>query len=237
VATFDSDPFVAPAPAGTRCAGVAGTRAAYLAAVLRPDAPAATAIVEAALAAGVSVDAIYLEVLAPAMHDIGVLWERAQVTVSAEHLATAITQSILATLASRLPHRVVGAERAVAVVGCGPGDFHGLGSRMVGDFLESAGWRVFDLGAAASASAFADATIEHDARLVAVSSSSVDHLDGVREVRRAIDGLPSAPVLAVGGNAYAGHPDRAWAVGAQLHAADPRELLLQLAALSSPALS
>jgi MerR family transcriptional regulator, light-induced transcriptional regulator len=214
--------------------GVIQTRAAYLAALLRVDSQSAQAVVDAALAAGVAVDAVYLEVLAPTMHEVGVLWERARITVAGEHLATAITQGVLATLAARLPRRTASTELPVAVLGCGPEDFHGLGARMVGDFLEAAGWRVFDLGAATPASAFASVAAEHGARIVAVSSSQAEHLDGVCEVRRALDVLARPPLLAVGGNAYDGYPERASAVGAEIHATDPRELLLRLDALSPP---
>jgi methanogenic corrinoid protein MtbC1 len=208
------------------------TRAAYLEALLRADLRSAQGVVERALDAGLAVDAVYLEVLAPAMQEVGVLWERARITVAGEHLATAITQGVLATLAARLPRQTAGYDRVVAVVGCGPEDFHGLGVRMVGDFLEAAGWRVLDLGAATPAAAFAGVADEHGARLVAVSSSRAEHLDGVCEVRRALDALASPPLLAVGGHAYDGHPERAVTVGADLLAADPRELLVALGALS-----
>jgi MerR family transcriptional regulator, light-induced transcriptional regulator len=213
------------------------TRAAYLAALLVADARSAEAVLEAALTAGLGVDAVYLEVLAPAMYEVGVLWERARITVAGEHLATAITQGVLASLAARLPRRAIAAERPVAVVGCGPGDFHSLGVRMVADFLQAAGWRVFELGAATPAAAFASVAAERGARVVAVSSSRADQLDGVREVRRALADLAAPPLLAVGGNAYEGYPERASAVGADLYAADPRELLRRLDAISLPALS
>jgi methanogenic corrinoid protein MtbC1 len=216
---------------------VTQTRADYLAALLMADAGSAQAVIDAALAAGLAVDAAYLEVLSPAMHEVGVLWEQARISVAGEHLATAITQWVLAALAARLPRRTVPTETPVAVLGCGPEDFHGLGTRMVGDFLQAAGWRVFDLGAATPASAFASVAAERRAHVVAVSSSRAEHLDGVREVRRALTGLARPPLLAVGGNAYNGYPERASAVGAELHAADPRELLLRLEAMSLPVLS
>jgi methanogenic corrinoid protein MtbC1 len=214
--------------------GVIQTRASYLSALLRVDSRSAQGVIDAALAAGLAVEAAYLEVLAPTMYEVGVLWERAQITVAGEHLATAITQGVLATLATRLPRRTASAEPPVAVLGCGPEDFHSLGTRIVGDFLQAAGWRVFDLGAATPASAFASVASEHDAHLVAVSSSRAEHLDSVRDIRQALNNLARPPLLAVGGNAYDGHPKRASAVGADLHAADPRALLLRLDALSLP---
>jgi methanogenic corrinoid protein MtbC1 len=227
------DAFPVPqSPSVTPDDVVVRTRAAYLAALLQADSRSAQGVVEAALVAGLAVDTVYLEVLAPTMYEVGVLWERARITVAGEHLATAITQGVLATLATRLPRRTVGAHRLVAVLGSGPEDFHGLGTRVVGDFLQAAGWRVFDLGAATPASAFASVAAEHGAQLVAVSSSLAEHLDGVREVRRALDFLTRPPLLAVGGSAYDGYPERAAAVGAELHAADPRALLVRLDALS-----
>ncbi|MCW2995967.1 MAG: hypothetical protein JWQ18_3462 [Conexibacter sp.] len=203
--------------------------------MLAADAVAAQRLIDGVIAEGLPVRACYLDVLAPAMRELGELWEQAKIGIGDEHLATAITQGVLATLAYRLPRAAVSAdgERAVAVVGCGPGDFHGLGARMVGDFLQAAGWLVLDLGQAAPASAFADVAATHDARLVAVSSSRAEHLDGVRDVRRALDTLARPPLLAVGGVAYSGHRERATAVGADLHAGDPALLLEQLAAAPS----
>lgn len=176
----------------------------------------------------------YLEVLTPAMHRLGVLWEQGRIGIADEHLATAITQGVLVTLSAQLPRAQArrsatpDSPRPVAVLGCGPDDFHGVGARMVGDFLEAAGWRVLDLGAAAPAEAFASVATAYDARVVAVSSSRATDLAGVRAVRRALDRLARPPLLAVGGLAYAGERAASAAVGADLHAADPASLIVQL---------
>jgi methanogenic corrinoid protein MtbC1 len=214
---------------------VAEWRSGYVASLLAADAVAAQRLIDGVIAEGLPVRTCYLDVLAPAMHELGELWEQAKISIGDEHLATAITQSVLATMAHRLPRAGVSpdGERAVAVVGCGPGDLHGLGARMVGDFLQAAGWLVLDLGQAAPASAFADVAARRSARLVAVSTSRAELLDGVHDVRRALDTLEGPPLLAVGGVAYVGHRERATAVGADLHAGDPALLLEQLAAAPS----
>lgn len=206
-------------------ADLARTRHAYLAALLRADPEEAQRTVDVAIAAGLPVSVTYLEVLAPALAEVGALWERAEISVGDEHVATAITQGVLATLSTRLPRVTPPDARPVAVVGCGAGDFHGVGVQMVSDFLLAAGWRTLPLGAATPAVGFADVAAQHGATLVAVSTSRAEHLDGVRDVRKALDRLESPPIMAVGGLAYLGHPERVAAVGADLYAADPAELV------------
>jgi len=208
------------------------TRRAYVAALLRADAVGAQSVIDEAISGGMAVRTCYLDVLTPAMHELGVLWEQAKITVADEHLATAITQGVLATLAGRLPRiaPTAAARTRVAVVGCGPEDFHGLGARIVGDFLAAAGWRVLDLGAATPALAFASVARAHDAQLVAVSSSQPEHLEAVRAVRPALEKLDRPPVMAVGGHGYRDHSERAAVVGADLYADDPESLLARLSA-------
>lgn len=203
-------------------------REQYLDALLAADATAARAVVDTALALGVPTGAVYLEVIGPAMEEVGRRWEAAEITVADEHLATAITQGVLAGLAMHLPRTSSSAAGRVAVTGSGPGDDHGIGSRVVADFLAAAGWKVLDLGANTPAEGFAQIAARHDARVVAVSTSLSQHLDGVRRVRAALDGLERPPLLVVGGRAYGGSEDRARRVGADLFAQDPATLLERL---------
>jgi methanogenic corrinoid protein MtbC1 len=212
----------------------AAARRSYLEALLGADAVEAQRTVDDAIEAGTSVASVYLDVVTPALSELGVLWERAEIGIGDEHLATAITQGVLASLATRLPRAPARGSRPVAVLGSAAEDFHAVGARMVGDFLVAAGWRVLDLGASTPAAAFAEVAADHRATVVAVSTSRAEHLDAVREVRAALDRVARPPRLAVGGLAYHGHPERAAAVGADLHAADPRAFV-RLLARSGPA--
>src|SRR4051812_43375690 len=80
----------------------AGLRGEYLAALLAPDPARARDLVVGALDDGTPAADLYLRVLAPAMHEIGSLWERAEISVAQEHIATQITQGVLAQLAHRI---------------------------------------------------------------------------------------------------------------------------------------
>lgn len=207
-------------------------RLEYLDALLAADATGARTVVQTALRAHVPPQDVYLEVVGPAMEEVGRLWEVAQITVADEHLATAITQGVLALLAGELPRLPRDGAR-IAVTGAGPGDHHGLGSRVVADFLQAAGWHVLDLGPCTPAEAFAQVASAHRAGVVAVSTSLSQHLDGVRAIRAALDELDPRPLLVVGGRAYGGSVTRARGAGADLFAADPAVLLAELEAVGA----
>lgn len=77
---------------------------------------------------------------------MGELWERGQLSIAAEHAATAFTQRIMSRLVPRLQPLHQGSPGMV-VVGCVAGEHHALGARMVADLFQSSGWSVRYLGA------------------------------------------------------------------------------------------
>ncbi len=113
---------------------------------------------------------LYEQVITPAMHEIGVLWEKGALTVADEHLATALTHRVLAAL--RPPLRVE-ADGSGAPLGQGrvmfaavEGEQHSLGLRMAADVAEEAGFETIYLGA----------DVPTDALVQAVDSLSPDRL-------------------------------------------------------------
>ena len=121
-------------------------RDAYLAALLAADIEAARRVIADALDAGTPARRLYLEVLQPALYEVGMRWSRAEISVAQEHLATAATQSNLTWLSERL----LDGERAPrgrVLVACAEDELHMLGVRMVADFLEAEGWEITFVGA------------------------------------------------------------------------------------------
>jgi methanogenic corrinoid protein MtbC1 len=101
----------APAPARVR--------ADYQRALLAADLPAAGAVLDEALDAGLPAADIYLGVLQPTLYEIGRLWSHAELSVAQEHMATAAVQSAMVRLAGRLrdqPRRVAPGAALVACV-------------------------------------------------------------------------------------------------------------------------
>jgi len=70
-------------------------------------------IMEEGLDAGHSVPELHLGVIRPAQHEIGLLWERNELSVAREHVASALAQLALAQLYPHLPRAVPNGYKAV----------------------------------------------------------------------------------------------------------------------------
>ena len=215
-------------PAPETAGELAIIRGEYLDAVLLPDARRAREVVLAAADAGVSVAQLYLSVLQPALEEIGRQWELAQISVAREHLATQISQSVLAELAGRLSTGDGGRGRT-AIVSCSPGELHSVGGQMVADFLEADGWRVLILGADVPAPELARLAEDEGVAVVALSTALPAHLLAAGTACAALRRLASPPLIVAGGRAFGGDAARAEVVGADAYAAGPAELLQLLA--------
>lgn len=225
-------PFRSPSEASTQPLDLAKVRGRYLDCLLEPDTRGAWAVVAEALDQGARPGRIYLDVLAPAMVEIGTLWETARIGVAQEHLATQITQTVLARLAPSLDEAEAapagGAPRLALVAGT-PGELHAIGARMVADFLEASGWDVLLLGPDAPAAEIVAMTRERRPDVVALSTSLSFNLLAAGSVLAALRALPNPPLLVAGGRAYEGRPDRALLAGADVFADDPEALVRELA--------
>jgi methanogenic corrinoid protein MtbC1 len=200
-------------------------REKYLDLLLAPDARGARDLARTALESGVSASALYLQVITPAMHEIGRLWESAQITVAQEHLSTQISQMVIATLGGQIAGaEPIGAGR-VAIVASSPGERHALGGAMVADFLESQGWDVLALGADIPVHELVELTQHREADVVALSTALPGNLLSVTRTCQLLRRLPKPPLIVVGGRAYRGDESRALAVGADAFADDPETLL------------
>jgi methanogenic corrinoid protein MtbC1 len=221
-----------PTPSPADRVDLEAVRRRYLECLLVPDARRAWGEIAAALDGGVQPRRIYLDVLGPAMEEIGALWERASVGVAQEHLATQITQTVLARLAPTLEDAeaaFAAAPRRLAVVAGTPGELHAIGARMVADFLEASGWEVLLLGTDAPAEEIVALTRERGPELVALSTTLSFNLLAAGRVFTALRRLEQVPLLIAGGRAYEGQADRALLAGADLFATDPESLLRELA--------
>src|SRR4051794_20732177 len=103
-------------------------REGYLQALLGSDLTTARAVLDEAVAAGMPVRRIYLDVLQLTLYEIGRRWSHAEISVAQEHLATAATQSAMARLAEGLAEGLADGPRRVragsAVVACVSDELH-----------------------------------------------------------------------------------------------------------------
>ena len=207
----------------------------YLAALLAGDATRARWLVDEAVASGLDVRDVYLEVLRPALEDVGERWAAGELTVAHEHYATAVTQGVISVLAPRM--RLAPTSGRLAVVACTPGELHALGGQMVADFLEGEGWEVLALGAATPGPDLAALVDDERPDLVALSTSVANNLDGAADTIRRLRELAEPPFVAVGGRAWQAVPaPRREELGADVLFDDPRALCGMLAERFPPLL-
>jgi methanogenic corrinoid protein MtbC1 len=196
-------------------------RERYLDALAGADLAVARNVLDEAIEGGMSVRRIYLEVLQPALYEIGRRWSHAEISVAQEHLATAATQSAMARLAERLadgrPRRV---RPGSAIVACVSDELHAVGGRMVADFLEADGWDVTFLGQLTPGLELTEMAARHGAQVVALSAALSDRVPRVAEVCAALRALDPTPFVLVGGQAFGGSAERALRTGADAYAAD-----------------
>ena len=211
----------------TRTLDVDEHRRAYLEALLARDVGAARSAVDAALAVGMPVAEIYLDVLQPALYEIGRAWAVGDFSVADEHSATAVTQSVLGMLGPRM--RTAPKDGRLAVVTGSPEERHALGVQMVADFLEGDGWEVLNLGASTPA-----ARPRADGRRRAPRRRRPLDRDARRAARRGRGGqallaLDPRPLVVLGGQLWAGRARAdAPSLGADLVVDGPRELVALL---------
>lgn len=202
----------------------AGVLTAYLEAVLAGDRREAFGAIDRALADGVELRTLYLEVFQPALREVGRLWQENRITVADEHLATAITQAAMARLYDRLFAAPAGHGRLL-VAACADVERHEVGLRMICDLLELEGWDTVFLGGTVPVEELVELVRERRPDVVALSASIAPHLPRLREAVRAIRAaLPEdGPLIAVGGRPFLDDPKLAEQVGADLTAADAAE--------------
>ncbi|WP_243398401.1 MerR family transcriptional regulator [Deinococcus koreensis] len=112
-------------------------------ALLRPETSEAAALLDEAQL-HLSPEDMLLSVISPSLVDIGLRWERGEITIAHEHQASSFLRSRLSAL---MDAEVQGEAGPLVVVACAPGEQHELGLMMVTLALRRRGVRVAFVGA------------------------------------------------------------------------------------------
>jgi excisionase family DNA binding protein len=196
------------------------------------DGRGAWGVVEAALAAGTELDEIYLDVIAPAMRNIGARWEAGELDIAVEHRASGIALRLIGRLGPRFARR--GRTRGTVLLGTPAGERHSLPVAMLADLLRGDGWEVSDIGADLPVDSFVRAAVEApDLVAVGVSVTSEDNLEAAAEVLHALRAGVGHAFVMVGGAAVADEA-HALALGAQGWASSARDFSAQLQRRPAP---
>jgi len=143
---------------------------------------------------------IITEVLVPAMRKVGELYERGEyfipeLVMSAEAFRAAMDLLRPHFKGSGVP------VKAVAVFGTVRGDIHELGKNLAVAVFEAEGFQVVDLGVDVPPERFADAVVEHNARIVGMSAlmttTMLEQRSVIEELKRR--GLRDKVIVIAGG--------------------------------------
>lgn len=142
-------------------------------------------IIDQYIRQNVSLLQIYQGILAKSMELIGQWYEVKAIDVGQEHLASAITERMMARVVHYAPP--VRTSNQMALIGCVAGNQHSIGARMVSDFVRLAGWRTVFLGANTPNDAFLTAIQAHHPQLVMISVSFSDDREIACELLQLLD--------------------------------------------------
>jgi methanogenic corrinoid protein MtbC1 len=206
----------APAP---HAADLGAVRDDYLARLEASDETGAVVVALAALDAGHDTEAVLLDVVAEAQREVGERWAAGAWTVVQEHVATHISERVVAAVSRHKPAPAPTGVGRIAVA-CLDGEWHGLPARLLAEVLARHGWEVTFLGSSVPATQVAVHVNAAGPDVVAVSSSLPSRLPAARRLVEACR-ASGTPILA-GGPAFG--PDGRWAraVGADGWAPDAR---------------
>jgi methanogenic corrinoid protein MtbC1 len=168
--------------------------------LLEGDQIGAEAVVCRGLCADASPVDMFQDVIAPALALVGTMWERAELSIADEHMATEITNAVV--------HRLLVPRRRdrgpVAIVTAAPQELHGLGARSLTSVLAHQGWQAVYLGPqtpAAAVELFAEA---RRPQLVAVSVKLAHHVSEAVAMIARIKAQSDPPKVILGGAAVSG---------------------------------
>lgn len=193
----------------------------YARAAVSGDEAHCTRMVDQLIRQGVPLVRIYHQVLGDGMGFVGKWYEVEAIDVGQEHIASAITERMMARVVHFAPPIRNAAQ--TCLIGCVAGNWHSIGPRMISDYLRLCGWKAIYLGANVPTSSFGTAIKEHKPDLVLLSVAFEEDRDEAVQATRTIAqmrGEGQKFFVGVGGKQALVDPDEFIRAGADFTAAN-----------------
>ena len=145
----------------------------------------------------IGINDIYESVIRAALYDVGELWERGEISVASEHMASAIVESILNELYSKIISK--SRMNNTVVASSVEREAHQIRIKMVADIFEIHGWNVHFLGANTPLNDLIKFIEIVNPKIVALSMSIFFHINLLEEVIERIRALFPETLIIVGG--------------------------------------
>lgn len=145
------------------------------------------------------IENFYDNLLRPAMYKVGDLWESGEISVATEHVASNIAHELVSNIIQRSPR----SNNKDKVLVCTPsGEEHSLGCRLIESYLQSKGYRVFNLAPAVPAESLITFIHDHNPDIILVSITMKDNVKTGQRLVNKIQKECEIPIL-IGGQAVA----------------------------------
>jgi MerR family transcriptional regulator, light-induced transcriptional regulator len=172
----------------------------YLEKLIAGDRADCIAVVNKLMDQGLDVRRIYLDLFQRSLYDVGTMWERNEISVAVEHLATAITESVLTLL-----YPVIFRSERIgkkAVIACLANEYHQIGGKIVADIFELNGWDSYFLGANTPTADLIDIISKTGPDIVGLSLAVYFHIPQLLETIEEIRSVFPESRIIVGGQAF-----------------------------------
>ncbi len=133
------------------------------------------------LKSGMEAYDIIIEICAPAMSEVGVLYQEGEYFVPEILMSAKAFEAAMEVLRPYLKEMDSIATGTV-IIGVSEGDIHTIGKNLVAIMLEAAGFNIIDLGADVPASEFIKAAKENDADIIGVSALMTTSMIGMKDI-------------------------------------------------------
>ena len=120
---------------------------------------------------------IYMEIIFPALVEIGELWSHAQISIAEEHVCTEITKFAMSVIDQNVKYK--NSNGFKAVIACVQGETHYLGAKMFSDFLAWDGWNCDFLGPNTPPTTISEWIMKVKPSIVGLSMCISEHFDNL----------------------------------------------------------
>lgn len=148
---------------------------------------------------GFAPDRLFSDVVLAALGQVGLMWQRNELSVADEHAATEICRYVIYRIIDSMP--VEGALPYRMIVACVPGEEHELGARILADYLGTRGWSVKYLGRSTPEEDLIAAVASEGIDITILSVTLLENLPAARDllsrIRERVPGMKTA----IGGRA------------------------------------
>lgn len=175
-------------------------------------------------------ESVLLELVQPAMIEVGERWHRGEINVASEHFATEFVRRKLASLVTVFDNN---ASRETIVVGCAPDELHDLGVLFASLFLIRRGWHVVYLGPQVPLNDLLETVQRVKPALVCLSASTIETASLLQEVGKALHNRFPQLRFGYGGRIFNHNPELCHTMPGIFLGQDARDLIDNVAGLLS----